>query len=259
MPDGAVDGFGFTGEMTDDNGLVHLRARYYDPTVGVFASLDPFEGMNNRPMSMNGYSWVEGNVANWIDPSGLCPELSDEVYNMADYLHCHDLVRRLKDWNIKVVWDENSLSPLTCIPQTVRETAEQSQGIKQRWTVDEVRSVYNAFQIFNKAHQTFLLLGSDSPDYRDFPIRNHYSYFWPRLTSITIQKQQYVQEGADKFMGLTEDNTITLSAIRWGQANPNMTLQSRSWLVLHEFSHIYVKDRAELVNPDAIPYYVQSE
>jgi len=70
VPDGAVDGYGFTGEMTDANGLLHLRARYYDPTVGVFASLDPFEGINSRPMSMNGYSWVEGNVANWTDPSG---------------------------------------------------------------------------------------------------------------------------------------------------------------------------------------------
>jgi hypothetical protein len=37
----------------------------------VFASLDPFEGVHNRPMSVNGYSWVEGNVANWIDPRGM--------------------------------------------------------------------------------------------------------------------------------------------------------------------------------------------
>jgi len=47
-------GYIFTGEMTDANGLVHLRARYYDPNVGVFASLDPFEGVDSRPMSVNG-------------------------------------------------------------------------------------------------------------------------------------------------------------------------------------------------------------
>jgi len=70
VPDNAVNGYGFTGEMTDDNGLVYLRARYYDPNAGVFASLDPFEGVHGRPMSMNGYSWVEGNVANKIDPTG---------------------------------------------------------------------------------------------------------------------------------------------------------------------------------------------
>jgi len=68
---GTMDsGYGFTGEQVDPNELVYLRARYYDPNVGVFASLDPFEGVHNRPMSVNGYSWVEGNVANWSDPTG---------------------------------------------------------------------------------------------------------------------------------------------------------------------------------------------
>jgi len=74
--DGAVDGYGFTGEMTDDNGLVYLRARHYAPSIGSFVSLDPFEGMICSPMSFNGYSWVEGNVANWSDPSGLTHSLS---------------------------------------------------------------------------------------------------------------------------------------------------------------------------------------
>jgi RHS repeat-associated protein len=63
--------YGFTGEPTDSNGLVHLRARYYNPAVGIFPSLDPFEGMAGRPMSLNGYSWVEGNAVNAGDPSGL--------------------------------------------------------------------------------------------------------------------------------------------------------------------------------------------
>jgi len=62
--------YGFTGEPTDSNGLPYLRARYYDPAAGVFMALDPFEGTFNRPMSLNGYSWVEGNTPNATDPSG---------------------------------------------------------------------------------------------------------------------------------------------------------------------------------------------
>lgn len=65
--------YGFTGEMTDANDLLYLRARYYAPNVGVFTALDPFEGMAQRPMSLNGYSWVEGNPINMVDPSGTCP------------------------------------------------------------------------------------------------------------------------------------------------------------------------------------------
>jgi RHS repeat-associated protein len=33
--------FGFTGEQTDDNNLVYLRARYHNPEIGAFLSLDP--------------------------------------------------------------------------------------------------------------------------------------------------------------------------------------------------------------------------
>jgi RHS repeat-associated protein len=42
--------FGFTGEMRDPNGLNYHRARYYDPGIGTFTALDPFEGMMDRAM-----------------------------------------------------------------------------------------------------------------------------------------------------------------------------------------------------------------
>ena len=69
----AQTSYGFTGEMTDTNDLLYLRARYYAPSLGVFTGRDPFEGMAQRPMSLNGYSWVEGNVPNAVDPSGIVP------------------------------------------------------------------------------------------------------------------------------------------------------------------------------------------
>ncbi|MGJ3239890.1 MAG: peptidoglycan DD-metalloendopeptidase family protein [Anaerolineae bacterium] len=67
--------FGFTGEQTDENGSVFLRARYYEPELGVFNALDPFEGLLDRPMSLNGYSWVHGNPVMNTDPTGkqICP------------------------------------------------------------------------------------------------------------------------------------------------------------------------------------------
>jgi len=62
--------YGFTGEPTNETGLVHLRARDYNPTLGIFTALDPFEGTAQRPMSLNGYSWVEGNPVMNVDPRG---------------------------------------------------------------------------------------------------------------------------------------------------------------------------------------------
>lgn len=62
--------FGFAGEQIDSNGLSYNRARTYNPGLGIFTALDPFEGIEERPMSMNGYSYTEGNPTNWIDPAG---------------------------------------------------------------------------------------------------------------------------------------------------------------------------------------------
>jgi len=65
--------FGFTGEMSDPNELLFLRARYYRPSIGTFTTLDPFEGMPCEPMSLNGYGYVHENPINWSDPTGNCP------------------------------------------------------------------------------------------------------------------------------------------------------------------------------------------
>jgi len=39
---------GYTGEFTDPNGLVYLRARYLQPGYGTFLSKDPFEGVMEK-------------------------------------------------------------------------------------------------------------------------------------------------------------------------------------------------------------------
>ncbi len=81
-------GFGFTGEQIDNNDLLYLRARYYDPALGIFPSLDPFEGTMQRPMSLNGYSWVEGNPIMNVDPSGMTCDMIERIIgyqSLSDY------------------------------------------------------------------------------------------------------------------------------------------------------------------------------
>jgi RHS repeat-associated protein len=75
--------FGFTGEMTDPNGLVYLRNRYYDPSLGVFPNLDPVEGAPDIPMSLNRYSYAQGNPINLTDPSGTIPQMVSSLQSMA--------------------------------------------------------------------------------------------------------------------------------------------------------------------------------
>jgi len=65
---------GYTGELTDASGLVYLRARWYDPPVGRFASRDPLAGTAFEPSSLNRFGYVAGNPIVSSDPSGMCQD-----------------------------------------------------------------------------------------------------------------------------------------------------------------------------------------
>jgi RHS repeat-associated protein len=61
---GGGDPYGYTGEWwEDDAGLLFLRARYYDPQLGIFLSPDPVPGTHL-------YLYVGANPINLVDPSG---------------------------------------------------------------------------------------------------------------------------------------------------------------------------------------------
>jgi len=60
--------YGYTGRETDANDLYYYRARYYDPLVGRFLSLDPI-GFESG--DFNFYRYVANNPVNYTDPSGL--------------------------------------------------------------------------------------------------------------------------------------------------------------------------------------------
>ena len=55
------------GVQTDANGLLHMRARYYNPYLGRFVNADPsgFSG------GLNFYAYADGNPVSLIDPFGL--------------------------------------------------------------------------------------------------------------------------------------------------------------------------------------------
>ena len=62
--------FGFVGEQTDVTGLVFLRARYYNPTLGRFLTPDAFQPNAPGTQGYNLYSYVANNPTTWTDPTG---------------------------------------------------------------------------------------------------------------------------------------------------------------------------------------------
>ncbi|MFN8524644.1 MAG: RHS repeat-associated core domain-containing protein [Chloroflexota bacterium] len=73
---GQVDGthnqpYGFAGEQRDqESGLIWLRSRTYDPSIGRFLQRDRYPGRPRRPLSLNNYTYAENNPVNNTDPSG---------------------------------------------------------------------------------------------------------------------------------------------------------------------------------------------
>jgi RHS repeat-associated protein len=69
---GTKNKFRYIGEAADTGaGLVYLRARYYDPSVGRFLSRDVTPGSAGLPMSINRYQYALSNPLSMKDPSGL--------------------------------------------------------------------------------------------------------------------------------------------------------------------------------------------
>jgi RHS repeat-associated protein len=66
------DGPGFTGHVSDiDSGLVYMQARYYDPQVGRFLSVDPMEASSRPGDKFNRYWYANNNPALLTDPTGM--------------------------------------------------------------------------------------------------------------------------------------------------------------------------------------------
>jgi len=63
--------FLFAGQQYDvDAGLYYLRARYYQSEMGRFTTSDKWNGLDNMPLTLQKYLYVNGNPINRTDPSG---------------------------------------------------------------------------------------------------------------------------------------------------------------------------------------------
>lgn len=62
---------GSVGAMTDPEGVIYMRARYYHSGLRQFTSADLVPGNLAKPQSLGRYNYVEGMALTGVDPSGL--------------------------------------------------------------------------------------------------------------------------------------------------------------------------------------------
>ena len=100
--------FQFTGEQRDATGLIYLRARMYDPTIGRFLMRDPLVGTIQSPFSLHRYTYVGNNPVSATDPSGLKAQLLRQFQQGVQYEYtiqaCRTVLVVVPDcWNVTVV------------------------------------------------------------------------------------------------------------------------------------------------------------
>jgi RHS repeat-associated protein len=65
--------YSYTGEMTDESGLINLRARTYDPGSGRFLTMDSWSGDYQNPITLAKWVYANANPVRYTDPSGYLP------------------------------------------------------------------------------------------------------------------------------------------------------------------------------------------
>lgn len=69
----------FDGEYQDPHtGLIYLRARWMNPVIGRFMSMDTYEGDQTDPISLHKYQAFSNDPINKVDPSGY-----DDVFSIS--------------------------------------------------------------------------------------------------------------------------------------------------------------------------------
>ena len=69
--------FGYNGRdgvITDKNGLIYMRARYYSPEMKRFINADIVPGAISNAITLNRFAYANGNPVSLVDPFGLSAE-----------------------------------------------------------------------------------------------------------------------------------------------------------------------------------------
>ncbi len=82
---------GRDGVVTDANGLIYMRARYYSPELRRFVNADIVAGDISNAVTLNRFAYANGNPVSFVDPFGLSAERdlstmsNDEIADAMSY------------------------------------------------------------------------------------------------------------------------------------------------------------------------------
>lgn len=96
--------FGYNGRdgvVTDRNGLLYMRARYYSPDMRRFINADIIPGEISNAVTLNRYAYANGNPVSNIDPFGLAAERGKYINSYMENTN-NKLYKLLKAWGFSL-------------------------------------------------------------------------------------------------------------------------------------------------------------
>ena len=92
---------GRDGVVTDSNGLVYMRARYYSPDMHRFINADIISGEISNAITLNRYAYANGNPVSNTDPFGLAADRGEYINSYMSKTN-NELYKLLKSWGFSL-------------------------------------------------------------------------------------------------------------------------------------------------------------
>ena len=102
---------GRDGVLTDPDGLLYMRARYYSPVLKRFLNCDIIDGSIEDSTTLNLYAYVNGNPISFVDPFGLSKDMRNNVglkYDGKEYpIYVPSSYEDFADSNWKTIYEDS--------------------------------------------------------------------------------------------------------------------------------------------------------
>ena len=123
---------GRDGVVTDDNGLIYMRARYYSPELRRFVNADIIAGKITNAITLNRYAYANGNPVSNVDPFGLSAERGEKCNWWNDVKDWFDgVMETVSNWqNSAEIW-LGDITHTVCAWQN--SVTDWSNGIADWW------------------------------------------------------------------------------------------------------------------------------
>ena len=177
--------FGYNGRdgvVTDKNGLIYMRARYYSPSLRRFVNADILHGDISDPATLNRYAYVNGNPVSFVDPMGMERDRGGKT--AMDYIPNFNKYS-FKHWLEEIYKSEQNNSGKSQLLQAYNLTSHQYHQL--------IKSSFN-----NKLNSVFgpnVVGGSEIISYGSLPIQFFSSSKYTKggfLTAESFEKVSYV-------------------------------------------------------------------